>query len=129
MVALAVFGISKEELRARQLIKPDAPSSVPRFMERLLSTRILNTADRMVADEDGDLVVVQGELHFYRVFRSTGRIERATDNAVMELNWAEVPDRLRLVLHRECDSPEQARLRASLLLQDSVFGRYFTPVT
>jgi hypothetical protein len=56
---------------------------------------------------------------------ATGRIE----HAVMQLDWPTLPDQLRLVLHRECDSPEQLRLRASLLMHDSVFGRYFAAAT
>src|SRR5262245_52547459 len=104
MVALDVFGITKEDLRARQLIKPEAPPQFPKIFEKLLSAKLLSPIDRIVADANGDLVVIQGELHFYRLFRSTGRIERATDNAVMELDWASVPDQFRLVLHRECDS-------------------------
>ena len=99
---------------------------VPRLVEKLLSTKVLSALDRIAEDEDADLLIVQGELHFYRVFRSTGRIERATDNAVLELNWAAVPDQLRLMLHRDCDSQDQVRFRAHLLLHDSVFGRYFT---
>jgi len=125
MVALGVFGISKEELRARQLIKPEAPSRIPRIVEQMLSAKVSSAADRIVADDDGDVVIVQGELHFYRVFRSTGRIERATDDAVLELNWSAVPDQLRLIVHKECDSPNQVRLRAGLLMHDSVFGRFF----
>jgi hypothetical protein len=125
MVALDVFGVTKEDLRARQLIKPEAPPQLPKIIERLLSATLVTPIDRMAADEDGDLLVIQGQLHFYRLYRSTGRIERATDNALMELEWAAVPDQFRLVLHRECDSVEQAQLRAHLLLHDSVFGRWF----
>jgi hypothetical protein len=130
MVALDVFGLSKDDLRARQLIKPEAPTQSPKIIEKLLSGKLLTPLDRMVAveDADGDLIVIQGELHFYRLFRSTRRIERATDNAVMELDWSAVPDQFRLSLHRECDSLEQAYIRAHLLLHDSVFGRWFTAV-
>ena len=126
MVALDVLGVTKEDLRARQLIKPEASASSSKIVEKLLSVKLLTPLDRMVPDGDGEVMVIQGELHFYRLFRSTGRIERATDNAVMELDWATVPDQFRLSLHRECDSLEQAQLRAHLLLHDSVFGRWFT---
>jgi len=51
-------------------------------------------------DPDGELIVVQGQLHFYRLFRSTGRMERVSDNAVLDLNWPAIPDQFRLVLHR-----------------------------
>jgi hypothetical protein len=126
MVALEVFGISKEDLRARSLIKPEASSSLPGLIEKLLRARILAPADHIVTDGDGDLIVVQGELHYYRLFRSTGRIERATDNAVLTLNWHALPDQLRLTIRREADSNEQVLLRAQLLLQDSVYGSCFT---
>src|SRR5262249_8286085 len=111
MVALEVFGISKEELRARSLIQPEATGLGPRILEKLIQARVLSAANRIVADADGDLILVQGELHFYRLFRATGRIERATDQAVLELNWAAIPDQLRLSLRRECDSPDQLNLR------------------
>jgi len=32
-------------------------------------------------DPDGELIVIQGQLHFYRVFRSPGRMEQISDNA------------------------------------------------
>jgi hypothetical protein len=64
-------------------------------------------------------------LHFYRLFRSTGRIERVTDRAVLALNWAVIPDQLRMMLHRECDSEQQFVLRARWLVHDPIFGRYF----
>jgi len=65
-------------------------------------------------------------MDIYRLFRSTGRIERVTDNAVLELNWPLIPDSFRLLLHRECDSQQQLDHRAYMLLNDAVFGRYFT---
>ena len=82
-------------------------------------------ANHIQMDPDGELIVVQGQLHFYRLFRSTGKMERVSDNAVLELNWPAVPDSLRLFLHRECDSPHQLDFRAHMLMHDSVFGRYF----
>ena len=126
MVALAVFGISKDDLRARRLIKADAPSPVPRIIERLLSSPAFSSRDRIVADDDGDLLIVQGELHFYRVFRSTGRIERATDDALVELNWAAVPDQFRVTLRSAERLQQGSMFLAHLLMHDSIFGRFFS---
>ncbi len=36
---------------------------------------------------------------------------------------------MRLFLHHECDSPEQLDFRALLLVNDSVFLRFFTVIT
>jgi hypothetical protein len=72
-----------------------------------------------------DLLVVQGQLHFYRLFRKTGQIERVTDKAHLELNWEAIPDEFRLRLHRECDSDEQLHLRAVILMYDSLNQGYF----
>jgi hypothetical protein len=55
----------------------------------------------------------------------TGRIERVTDNAMLDLNWPAIPDRFRVFLHRECDSAQQLDFRAHMLMHDGVFGRYF----
>ena len=123
MVALGEFGITKEDLIARNLIKPLMPG--PGLFEKLQKAAVLMPANHIQMDPDGDLIVVQGQLHFYRLFRSTGRMERVSDGAVMDLNWPAIPDQFRLVLHRECDSPEQLALRAHLLMQDAVFGNYF----
>ena len=73
-----------------------------------------------------DILIVQGQLHFYRVFQSSGAIERATDNAQIQLDWHSLPDQFRMVVNRECDSPRQVQLRASMLMNDGVFGKYFT---
>ena len=125
MVTLGEFGIAKEDLIARNLIK--APSPPPDLLEKLRKAVALMPANHIQLDPDGELIVVQGQLHFYRLFRSTGRMERVSDNAVLDLNWPAIPDQFRLVLHRECDSPEQVALRAHLLMQDSIFGDYFAP--
>src|SRR6185503_14515031 len=99
----------------------------PRILERILEIfKQPNASTHIVADPEGDLIVVQGQMHFYRLFRSTGRIERVSDNAVLELNWAAIPDEFRLRLRRECDSEEQLGLRATLLMYDSIYGSYFT---
>jgi hypothetical protein len=125
MVALGAFGIGKEELIARSLIKPPAPPPAPALIEKLRKAVALMPANHIQMDPEGELIVVQGQLHFYRLFRSTGRMERVSDNAVLELNWPAIPDQFRLVLHRECDSPEQLAIRAHLLMQDAIFVDYF----
>ena len=94
-------------------------------MEKLRQTVFALPGPHIVQDPEGDLVIVQGQLHFYRMFRSTGRIERVSDNAGLEVNWPLVDDQFRLVLHRECDSAQQFELRAQMLMNDAVFGRYF----
>jgi hypothetical protein len=124
MTALEVFGISKEELIERKLIKPPQ-SSAPGWLVKMQQARVMTSAGRVLADADGDLLLVQGESHFYRLYNSTGRIERATDNAVLELNWPAIPDSMRFFLHRVCDSPHQLALRAHLLEHDSIYGKYF----
>ena len=127
MVALEVFGITQEELLSRNLIKEVKSPPPPRILERALEVfRYPNIRTHMAADPDGDLIIVQGQLHFYRLFRSTGKIERVTDNAVLELNWPAIPDESRFRLKRECDSEEQLGLRATLLMYDSLYGGYFT---
>jgi hypothetical protein len=84
-----------------------------------------NVSTHIAADPDEDLIVVQGQLHFYRLFRSTGKIERVTDNAKLELNWAAIPDHERLHLRTECDSDDQLHRRAVMLMYDSIYGNYF----
>jgi hypothetical protein len=125
MIALEVFGITKEELLARSLIKPEARSSGPSLLEKFLKAQFVHTAGRIAPDPEGGETIIQGELHFYRVNRSKRRIQRASDNAVLELDWPSVPDSMRMSLTRECDSEEQLMLRAHLLLHDSYFGRFF----
>jgi len=126
LVALAEFGVTREELMSRSLIKPPAPDPLPNYLKKLEQSLNAIPATHIVNDPDGQFVIVQGQLHFYRMFRPSGRIERASDNAVLELNWHSLPDQFRLVLHRECDSEQQVQLRGFLLMNDSVFGRYFT---
>ena len=129
MVALEVFGVTRDELEARRLVKPDNPRPAFAFLEKLLSARVLSPLDRVAIAEGDDLVIVQGELHYYRLHRSTGRIERATDDAALELDWHALTDQMRLTVHETCDSPQQLMLRAHLLMHDSVFGRYFRIVS
>jgi hypothetical protein len=125
MVALGQFGISKEELLARSLIKPPPPAPGPRLIEKMQKAVCLRPENHIQMDPDGELIVIQGQVHFYRLFRSTGRMERVSDNAKLELNWPAIPDSLRLFLRRECDSPQQLDFRAHMLMHDSLFGRYF----
>lgn len=125
MVALEVFGISKDELLSRNLIK-EVTSPPPRILERILSIfGQPKASEHIVTDPEGDLIVVQGQMHFHRLFRSTGRIERVTDNAVLELNWPGIPDEVRLRL-RGGDSDDQLSLCATLLMYDSIYGSYFS---
>ena len=72
--------------------------------------------------------MIQGQLHFYRLIRSTRPIERVSDNSQLELNWPSVPDSLRLFLQRECDSPEQIQYRTLMLAHDSIYLRYLLEV-
>ena len=44
-------------------------------------------ANHIQMDPDGDLIVVQGQLHFYRLFRSAGRIERVTGRLRQRYGW------------------------------------------
>lgn len=125
MVALMEFGLSKEDLYTRKLIKPHPPDPTPRLIEKMQEAMCLLPANHIHMDKDGEQIIIQGQLHFYRLFRSTGRIERVTDNAVLELNWPSIPDTFRLLLHRECDSQQQLDHRAYMLMNDAVFGCYF----
>ena len=126
MVALTELGITREELLAGNLIKAPRRDTMPLYLDRLKQSLVCS-ADRIVNDSDEGLLIVQGQLHFYRVFRS-GRIERATDNAVLELDWHSLPDQFRHVVTRECDCPDQVQRRASLLMNDGVFAQYFRAV-
>jgi hypothetical protein len=124
MVALGQFGIGKEELRARNLIKAPPPAPGPRLIEKMRKAVLLRSENHIQMDPDGELIVIQGQLHFYRLFRSTGRMERVSDNAELELNWPAIPDSIRLFLHRECDSLQQVDFRAHMLMHDSLYGKY-----
>jgi hypothetical protein len=72
-----------------------------------------------------DLLIVQGQMHFYRIFKSDGRIERVSDNAVLELEWHSLPDQFQTVISREPDSEHQVQMRAFMLMNDGVFAQYF----
>jgi len=125
MVALMEFGFSKDDLAARKLIRPEPRDPMPRLIEKMRQAVCLHPANHILMDEDGERIIIQGQLHFYRLFRSTGRIERVTDNAVLELSWPSIPDSFRLLLRRECDSQQQLDHRAYMLMNDAVFGCYF----
>jgi hypothetical protein len=125
LVALAQFGITKEELQARNLIKPPLPGPTPRLLEKLKNAVFLRPENHIHMDPDGELIVIQGQLHFYRLFRSTGRIERVSDNTELTLNWSIIPDSIRIFLHPDCDSPQQLHHRAHMLVNDSIYAKYF----
>jgi hypothetical protein len=125
LVALAELGISRQELASRNLIKERVPDPMPNYLQRLGRSLALTTADRMVASPEDDLLIVQGQIHFYRISRSTGRIERAGDNSVLELDWHSLPDQFRLTVTRECHTPQHVQMRAFLLMNDGVFAQYF----
>jgi hypothetical protein len=126
MVALTELGISREELQARNLIKERVPDPMPPYLEKLRKSLCTIPENRIVNDAENDLLLIQGQMHFYRVYRSTGRIERASDNAVLELNWHSLPDQFRVLIERESSFEYQVRMRAFLLMHDGVFARYFT---
>ena len=126
LVALSVFGVTKDDLRAAHLTKPEPPAPPLRVLERLAqAAAAVSIRDRVHAD--GEELLVQGQLHFYRLSPVNGRVVRVTDGVALDLHWPAVPDEWRLMLHRECDSEHQLRLRAMLLVQDATFGRYFQP--
>ena len=125
LTALAQFGVTRGELEARQLLPPPKSDTAARLMEKLKSISLSLPSDHIQMDPEGEMIIVQGQMHFYRLFRSSGRIERATDGAELTLNWPAVPDSFRLYLHRECDSPDQLSLRSHLLVYDAVYSEYF----
>ena len=124
IAALEEFGITKDELRQRGLIAP-VRNETPQWIEKAIQT-VCRLPWRQIVEE-GDLVVVQRQLHFYRLYRATGRIERVSDGAELALDWPAVPDQFRMVLRRECDLEEEVQLRAHILMNDGVFGKYFRP--
>src|SRR5262249_51205250 len=112
------------ELHERGLLRPPRVDPTPRLIERLRAA-CCQPMGQVVEDPEADLIVVQGQLHFYRLFRSIRRIERVSDNQELVLNWQSLPDNMRWMLNRECDSIEQLHLRARLLMFDAIFSRYF----
>ena len=125
MAALAVFGVTKEQLLAENLIKAAPTTTAAKLIDRLTRAPALHMVDHI--QQAGDDIIVQGQMHFYRLSRTTGEIVRVSDGATLELNWPAVPDTMRFHLHRECDSEAQVAFRASLLAHDATFGQYFQP--
>jgi hypothetical protein len=76
-------------------------------------------------DHDEDLMIVQGEKHFYRLFLTDGRIERVTDNVELELDWDNIPDYVRLMIESRTDVRLRSSLLAGFLQRDSVYENYF----
>ena len=126
MLALTNIGVTREDLHARNLIKKRVPDPMDQLLEKLKGSLCTLPDLRIATDLEEDLLIVQGQMHFYRIRRSTGRIERVSDNAVLELNWHLLPDQFRLVLNRASSSELQVRMRAFMLMHDGVFAQYFT---
>jgi len=116
--ALSSAGIS--------LIKERVRDPMPQYLESLRQSFGTVSSLHIVEDSDNDLLIVQGQIHFYRISTSTGRIERASDGAVLELNWRSLPDQFRLIINRQSDSAARLRMQAFMLMNDGVFARYFT---
>jgi len=79
----------------------------------------------LVMDHDEGVIMVQGEQHFYRLYLSTGKIERVTDNAELELNWEKIPDYMRARLERDHNSPMQLHTLAHYLSRESIYRNFF----
>jgi hypothetical protein len=126
MTALKQFGVTEAELNDRGLLRPPRPDPLPRLIERLRAA-CCQPMGQIVADPESDLIVVQGQLHFYRLTPSTLTIERVSDGQELVLKWRSLPDDMRWMLKEQCDSLEQLHLRSRLLKFDSLFGRYFEP--
>lgn len=126
MLALTELGIPREELLTRNLIKARVPDPMPQFLEKLKTILCSSPAIRVVEDPDEDLLIVQGQMHFYRIRKSTKKIERVSDNAELELNWHSLPDQFRLILDRQTDSRGQLRIWGFMLMNDGIFAQYFT---
>jgi hypothetical protein len=122
--ALAVLGVTKAQLVERGLISPPEAPRARLLVEALSRASVLPGEHIHV---DGQHLIVQGQMHFYRVSRTTGEIQRVTDGATLELNWPAIPDQMRSTLHRECDSEHQVALRACLLVHDGAFAKWFLP--
>jgi hypothetical protein len=110
-----------ERLR-EQLSHPTNPLT-KHLAEAMKSMRM--GMDDMMVDHDKDMMVVQGEKHFYRLFFSDGRIERVSDNVELELNLEKVPDEMRMSLDRNDYSQQRLMTMAGWLRRDSAFGYFF----
>lgn len=129
MLALEALGLSRDDLIARGVVAPLRPATdpLPRILAALLQVESGYVAGRMADTED--MILVQGELHYYRLFRSSGRIERATDDRRIELDWHALPDHLRAGVGPDADPEQQLRHQAFMLAHDSLYLPYFRPVS
>jgi hypothetical protein len=127
----AELGVSKQDLEERKLLKPAPPPATLPFsvLHGAIARRISSGDGQLLNSErvqlDGDMAIIQGDLDFYRLFLSSGRIERVRDNAVLELNFADLPGELRGLVRPECDGRDQAVVRATMLVLDAVYGKFF----
>ena len=127
----AELGVSKQDLEERKLLKPaPPPATLPAsVLHGAIARRISSGDGHLLNSEriqlDGDMAIIRGDLDYYRLFLSSGRIERASDNAVLELNCAELPEDVRAVVRPECDGQDQVAVRATLLVLDAVYGKFF----
>ena len=95
------------------------------MMKQVSDTMKFWTSTDAVVDHDENLMIVPGEKHFYRVFLTTGKIERVTDNVELELNWEIIPDHVRLMFDAKTDLRERCHSLSGFLMHDSVYGKYF----
>ena len=127
----AELGVSKQDLEERKLLKPaPPPATLPASVLLGPIARRISSGDHQLLNServqlDGDMAIIQGDLDFYRLFLSSGRIERVRDNAVLELNYADLPADVRSLVRPECDGQDQAVIRATMLVLDAVYGKFF----
>ena len=127
----AELGVSKLDLEERKLLKPaPPPATLPASVLHGAVARRISSGDGQLLNServqlDGDMALIRGDLDYYRLFLSTGRIERASDNAVLELNYAELPEDVRALVRPKYDGQEQAAVRATMLVLDTVYGKFF----
>jgi hypothetical protein len=95
------------------------------MMKQVADSMKFWTSTDVVVDHDEDLMIVQGEKHFYRLFLTDGRIERVTDNVELELDWENIPDYVRLMIESRTDVRLRSSLLAGFLQRDSVYENYF----
>jgi hypothetical protein len=111
---------------AQQLFE-DLQSPQTPLMEKMAKDMKFWMSTDVMVDHDDNVMIVQGEKNFYRLFLSNGKIERVTDNVELELDWEKLPDDIRMMLRRDDHSPEQLDLVAGFLRRDSVYGKYLRP--
>ena len=103
-----------------ELSEPKTP--VAQHMAEAMKSMVM---PNVVMDHDEGVIMVQGEQHFYRLFLSTGKIERVTDNAELELNWEKIPDYMRARLDRDHNSPMQLHTLSHYLSRESIYRNFF----